>query len=170
MRDNVLVATIVRGPLTADQLTAILTAFRSIHQFQPFDQFSVVFISEHLSLQLDRGPMESIVEYLEGGNNQCKRTQLLRSMTDRMAVRPRHEPEVVQSVPAPAAEPEPDPAEYFEPKPKFTARVRFNLLNGRRQEVTRAVDSLSELEWLVMEEGPYDEDLKNIKIRLEINR
>ena len=169
MRTHILVATPVTGPLTADQLVAILQSFRSIHQFQPYDQFSVVYISEQLVLQLDRGSMESIVEYLEGGNSQCRRTQWLRNLTDRMAVRPKPEPEVLEAM-TKAPEPEPEPEPAFEPVvPKFIARVRFNLLNGRRLEEAWAVNSLSELD-RILDNGPYDEDIKNIKIRLEIQR
>lgn len=167
MTPHILVATPVSGPLTADQLIAILQSFRSIHQFQPFDQFSLIYISEKLVLQLDRGAMESIVEYLDGGNHNCRRTQWLRHLTDRLAVRPKPEPEVLQAM---AKNPEPEPESAFDlADPKFVARVRFNLLNGRRIEETRAVNSLSELDSL-LDRGPYDEDIKNIKIRLEIRR
>ncbi len=165
MRHHFLVATPVDGPLTADQLVAIVQSFRSVHQFQPFDRFSVVYISENLSLQLDRGAMESIVEYLEGRDTQCRRTQWLRSVLDRIVVRPRPEPEVLSSVPISTPESEP----IFEEPPKFVARVRFNLMNGRRIEETHAVNRLSELDAL-LDDGPYDEDIRNIKIKLEIQR
>jgi hypothetical protein len=155
----------VNGPLTADQLIAILQSFRSVHQFQQYDQFSVVYISEQLTLQLDRGAMESIVEYLEGGNNQCRRTHWLRTLTEKLTVRPRLEPEVLEAM-SRAPEPEPDPPFDLE-KPKFIARVRFNLLNGRRREESHAISRLAELDHL-LDDGPYDEDIKNIKIRLEI--
>lgn len=161
-----LVATPVTGPLTADQLTAILKTYRSIHQFQAFDQFSVVYISERLSLQLDKGGMESVVEYLESTNSSCKRTQLLRNMADRLVVRPILEPEVKAAM----SRPEPDPEPIFEVgTPKFVARLRFNLRNGRREEKTLAIDNLRELDFL-LDRGPYDDDIKNIKIKLEIQR
>ena len=168
MRDHYLVATPVRGPLTADQLTAVLESFRSVHQFQPYDQFSVVYISEHLSLQLDRGAMESIVEYLEVSNQSCRRTQFIRSVADKILVRPRPEPEVLAAKPL-VTEPEPEAVSYFDKPPKYTARVRFHLTNGRVREEMRAVDDLHELNWLVTEEAPYDDDIKKITIKLVIN-
>lgn len=167
MRAHTLVATPVRGPLTADQLTAILKTFRSIHQFQPFDQFSVVYISEQLVLQLYKGAMESLVEYLEGRETGgCKRTKLLANLADRIIVQPVPEPEVLAARPIEEPEPEPD---FDLVQPKFIARVRFKLLNGRRVDETRAIDHLHELE-SILEDGPYDEDIKHIKIKLEIHR
>jgi hypothetical protein len=165
MRAHILVATPVEGPLTADQLTAILQSFRSVHQFQPFDQFSVVYISEHLVLQLDRGAMESIVDYLAVAEPNCRKTAFITRVAESLLVRPKPEPEVMAAI-ARAPEPEEEPP-FDLLKPKFVARVRFKLRNGRRIEVTRAVDRLGELE-SVLEDGPYDEEIDSIKIKLEI--
>ncbi|MBD9544338.1 hypothetical protein IB276_33365 [Ensifer sp. ENS04] len=155
------------GPLTADQGTAIINSFRSVHQFQPFDAFSVIYISEHLVLQLDRGAMESIVEYMVTKHLSDRRTEFLANLTAKMRVRPKPEPEALAAKPAPEPAPEPEPEVFGEKPPKYVARVRFNLLNGRRLEETRAVDSLSELDHL-LDRGPYDDSIKNIKIKLEI--
>lgn len=159
-----LVATPVTGPLTADQLTGILQSFRSIHQFQIFDQFSVVYISPELSLQLERGAMETIVEYLETASFDCRRTQWLKNLTDRLVIRPKPEPEVLERMP-----PDADDADDQAEPPKFVARVRYNLKSGRRQEETVAVNRLGDLDWL-LDTGPYDEDIRNIKIKLEFSR
>jgi hypothetical protein len=169
MRDHILVATPVRGPLTADQLTAVLESFRSVHQFQPFDQFSVVYISESLSLQLDRGPMESIVEFLENGNASCRRTQFLRSLLDKISIRPKPEPEVAAAMER-VTEPElePEAVSHFNlAEPKYIARVRYHLKNGRRLESTHAIDSLRELDY-VLERGPFDDDIRKITVKLVI--
>lgn len=163
MRAHILVATPVDGPLTVDQLTAILSSFRSVHQFQPFDQFSVVYISEHLVLQLDRGAMDSIVDYLAVTEPNCRKTIFLTNVANRLIVRPKPEPEVLAAVPR---EIEPDPI-FDEPEPRFVARVRFNLLNGRRIEETRAIDRISELD-AVLQHGPREDEIRNIKIKLEI--
>jgi hypothetical protein len=173
MRTHVLVATPVNGPLTADQLTVILSSFRSVHQFQPFDQFSVVFISETLVLQLDRGAMESIIDYLAVSEPNCRKTAFITRITNNLAVRPRPEPEVLAAASKLSeSESESDPEleiPFDEPQAKYLARVRFNLLNGRRIEEMRAVNSLSELDWL-LDRGPYDDTIKNIKIKLEFPR
>lgn len=162
------VATPVSGPLTADQGTAIINSFRSVHQFQTFDQFSVIYISEQLVLQLDRGAMESIVEYMVAKHPDDRRTAFLANLTRKMRVRPRPEPEVLAAKPAPEPDPEPEAVSHFGAlSPKYVARVRFNLLNGRRLEETRAVNTLSELDYL-LDHGPYDDTIKNIKIKLEL--
>ncbi|KQS84322.1 hypothetical protein [Rhizobium sp. Leaf383] len=161
MRTPVLVAIPVDGPLTADQLVAIIAQFHSVHQFQRFDQFSVVFISDIQPLQLDRGAMESIIDYLTTAEPNCRKTAFLTRLTHSLVIRPRPEPEVIE-----AAERKVEPV-FDHTAPKFRARVRFNLRNGRQVEEARVVNSLAELDH-VLEHGPYDEDIRNIKIKLEI--